>query len=181
MSDIIVSPSLGNVGENPCYQNEQERYVDYMSKTVWAIPLGQLSGVWVSDIAPADDTNVWIKINPSTGGMLIPVPLIYSTGYGQWIGLHPKEAASDERSLWVGSLANLDLHDQGEVGAITDTTGPFWEVDANYADRVPAGVGPNIAAVATDYDIFANAVSGGPVQARGTYIIKRTARIFYRG
>lgn len=184
MSDIIITPNLGNVGEIPCYPNEQARYVDFMSKTVWKIPLGLLTGVWVSDVAPADDTLIWYRLNASTNSMDLPTPFIYSTFYGQWVALHPVPASGKQRSLWVGTPAELEVYDGGEVAAVSPTTGPFWEVDTDYEDRVPGGVkaAGTIAAVATDYDVNeAQTSAPNTVEVRGTYIIKRTARMFHRG
>lgn len=182
MSDIILVPNLGYVGANPCYNTEQDRYVDYMSKTVWTLPLGELSGVYVSDTPPADNSYVWFQIDPTTKGQVYPTPFLYSTHYGQWIALYPVPALDNERRLWVGTPVELETYDGGAAGAVTDTTGPFWEIDTDFEDRIPGGVkaAGTIAAVSTDYDANeAQTAAPNTVQVRGTYIIKRTARVYY--
>lgn len=59
-----------------------------------------------------------------------------------WLQRHPEEASSDKRVMWVGSdPADIDTYDGGEVGAVTDITGPFWEIDHDFDARIPIGVG----------------------------------------
>jgi len=186
MSQIFVIPQLGFVGANPCYPNEQARYLDFMTKTQWVIPLGVQVGIIIADSQPAveDNDKLWYKLDSATGGLAVPVPFVYSTVYGQWVARNPREAVTGERMVWVGSEADLWSHDGGDgtdpgAFAPTPTTGAMWEADADFADRVPAGVGANIATVSTDYDLLPAAASGGDAQLRGVYIAKRTARIFY--
>jgi hypothetical protein len=64
---------------------------------------------------------------------------------GKWVARNPIDASSSERRLWVGSLANLYLHDGGDgvdptVTAPTATTGAMWEEDTTFRDKLPMGV-----------------------------------------
>lgn len=61
---------------------------------------------------------------------------IYVFANGSWVSPHPIPASSDYRSLWVGSTVDLQTFDGGEVGAVTATTGPMWEVDTDFAGRI---------------------------------------------
>lgn len=186
MSQIFIVPQLGFVGDNPCYPNEQSRYLDFMTKTQWAISLGAQVGVIISDVQPSVENNdkLWYQLDSATGGLAVPVPFVYSTVYGQWVARNPREPVTYERMIWVGTLTDLWSHDGGDgsdPGAIvpTPTTGAMWEMDANFADRIPGGVGVTLAPVSSDHDILPAAASGGPAEVRAVYLAKRTARIFY--
>lgn len=43
--------------------------------------------------------------------------------------------------MWGGAEAGIDTLDGGEVGAATETTGPFWERVTAFDGRFPLGVG----------------------------------------
>lgn len=56
---------------------------------------------------------------------------------GAWSTPYRVPATSSERMLWVGSLVDLQSYDGGSPGAVTATTGPFWEEDTDFAGRSP--------------------------------------------
>lgn len=122
---------------------------------------------------------VWIRTDETTGAVL--GLYTFSTTYNVWISYHwPKNfIPTREKKLFVGNLAQLEVFDGGEAGAVTATTGPFWEVDTLWNDKFPLGVGVTIATPGTDADVFDDATPGAP-QGRGVYFIKPTARIFDR-
>lgn len=101
----------------------------------------------------------------------------WSPTYGKWVVPHQIPASSSVRMDWTASLSVLETFDGGSPGTVSPTTGPFWEVDTDWADKVPIGVGAVIAAVSTNQDVFDDAAPGTP-QLRAVYKIKRTARIF---
>ena len=83
------------------------------------------------------------------------------------------------RQIWIGTLTSLETYDGGESGTISQSTGAFWENDALFSDKWPLGVGVTALLPATDYTVFDVGTPAGP-QARGVYVIKRTARIYRR-
>lgn len=77
---------------------------------------------------------------------------LYRFAGGAWVSPHPSAAGGDERRIWVGTLANLITYDGGSAGAVGDNSGPMWEQDTDFNDRIPMGVGPSLAlAVSTNY------------------------------
>jgi hypothetical protein len=180
MSDIIIVPNLGNVGLNPCYQTEQSRYLDFMTKTVWKLPLEQQTGVWVSDVAPTDESQIWVKVNPSTGAIATPGGVYRFVG-GQWVGTNPVEPLTPYRALFAGTEQEVWSHDGGDgsdpaVSTPTPSTGAMWEVDTDFSDMVLGGVGLTIPR-ATNTALFATGTDTPSI--RGIYVIKRTARLYY--
>jgi len=180
MSDIIIVPNLGNVGINPCYQTEQSRYLDFMTKTVWSLPMEQLTGVWVSDVAPTDQSQIWVKINPATGAVSSPGAIFKFVG-GQWVSTNPVEPLTSYRALFVGIEADVWSYDGGDgsdpsVSTPTPSTGAMWEVDADFTDMVLGGAGSTIARAA---NTALYATGSDTPSVRGLYVIKRTARLYY--
>jgi len=64
---------------------------------------------------------------------------VYNGGY--WVRKHPYQAADAVRLVWVGDTSSLETFDGGSAGAVTDFTGPMWEVDSNFAAKFPVGAG----------------------------------------
>lgn len=197
MADIPVIPSLGNLGSQPCYLSEQDRYIDYMTKTTWSIQMGITAGVYVGDTSPADATLVWLKIDPGTGRMVIPAPLLFDTSLGLWVARYrvPPQPDHKEIMMWKGTEAELWAYDGGttpiqDPGATgtnpTVATGSFWYWDRDYDDRVPGGYDDSpgtLLAQDTDYDILTTAAppAGGSVQVRSAIFARRTTREFWTG
>ncbi len=77
---------------------------------------------------------------------------IYIYFNGQWISRHAVPASGSERRLWIGSTGALETYDGGQAGVVTSTAGPMWEVDSNFAGRMPIGVGntPSGTAITVD-------------------------------
>jgi len=153
-----------------------------MTKTIWKLPLEQLTGVWVADTAPSDETNLWYKLDGTTGH---PIGMyFYDTGLAQWVRPHAIPPLGKERMLWVGTPAELWSYDGGNGVDPSSTlptisTGPFWEVDGDFSDKLAGGVGSTVAAVGTNYDILGSGAGG--VNVRGVYLAKRTSRNLYTG
>lgn len=103
--------------------------------------LGDITGILIQDSAPdpEDRDKAWIRLTAPGGEPVSSRPLIWFGG--QWVARHPYDPESPVRLLWVGTLAELDTFDGGSAGAVSDIAGPFWEVDSNFAGRMPVGVG----------------------------------------
>lgn len=82
-----------------------------------------------------DQDKAWVKLS---GGYLEGV---YAFNNGIWARPHPIAASSQERKIFVGVAGNIPTYDGGEAGTATATTGPFWEIDTDFAARMPLGVG----------------------------------------
>lgn len=56
---------------------------------------------------------------------------------GKWIWPYPVPISTDIRQLWVGTLTDLQTYDGGSTDPVSDTTGPFWQEDSDFAGRSP--------------------------------------------
>lgn len=182
MSETLVQAIIGDVGDNACYFKEQDRYRDYILKTVWKIETGITIGVITSEVEPSveDRDKLWFKLGVD-GGLDVPVPLVYSATYARWVGRHPQQRGSGfAHMIWTGTTDQLKTFDGGSDAAVTPTTGPMWEVNAAFEDLFPVGVkaGGLIEAPLTSLEIFDDATPGPP-SGVGVYFIRRTERIFY--
>ncbi|HEU4344055.1 MAG TPA: hypothetical protein VFU31_21075 [Candidatus Binatia bacterium] len=121
----------------------------------------------------------WLKIDSSTG--VWTGIFSYSPAFGLWLQPHWHNGVPpfNERRLFVGSLTDLETYDGGSPGTVSDVTGPFWERATEFDNKWPLGVGTLIPNVATDAQIFDDAVPGDP-KARGVYFIKCTSRLYDR-
>jgi len=115
----------------------------------------------------------WIKTDPSTNE--ITGIFTWSPFYGAWLYPYRVAPEANERRLWVGTEASLVTYEGGESSSISATTGPFWENDVDFTNKMLIGAGA--LAVSVD-DTFGGA--GTTYTHRGIYIIKRTARKYVR-
>lgn len=136
----------GTLPEGTCFATEQERYNFYVSLLAGYLP-GTYNTYVISDTEPsADDRDkVWIKTSATN-----PVRQYIYGSAGLWVWPHPIPASSSQLVLWKGNTTDLATFEGGDAGAITATTGAFWEVDTDLNGRFPIGVGtlPSGAAVA---------------------------------
>lgn len=77
---------------------------------------------------------------------------------GQWLAKHEIPYSSNYRAMWVGTTTELLTFDGGmnEAVGIDGWTGPFWEVDTEFAAKSPMGPGTlatsgTVVSVATNY------------------------------
>lgn len=78
----------------------------------------------------------------------------YSYSSGNWLALHP--IAPGLIVWWNGALASVPTLDGGEAGAVSPTTGPFWEQLTQMDGRFPLGPG-----TLTDGTVVAVGGTGG--------------------
>jgi hypothetical protein len=64
---------------------------------------------------------------------------VYNGGY--WVRKHPYQSADSVRLIWTGDTTALLTFDGGTNAAVTDFTGPMWEVDTAFEGKFPVGVG----------------------------------------
>lgn len=179
MSDYFIKPILSNLG-SPCYYTEQQRYADYMNKTIWKLGLGATAGLIVDPDEPSveDRDKAWLKIG-ADGGLVVPVPLVYSTTYARWVGRHPKQAESGfNMELWMGTDIQLETYDGGNSMGVTPTTGPMWEVVTSMEDLIPIGIKTVIPTPMATAQVFDVSTPADP-KLVGVHFIRRTAREYY--
>lgn len=120
----------------------------------------------------------WHKTDPTTGvgvGDYDWNPLL-----GAWVKFHFITGAvvpSDERRIFVGDATDVDTYDGGEAGTVSSSTGPFWEIDTDFADKGIIGVGGTHTPVATDFQVYEATTADDP-KLRTVYMLKPTGRIY---
>lgn len=169
-AEIVATP--GTLPEGFCPISEQQRYNQYIDSTTFVLP-GNFSSFNIGPDQPTVDnqTKPWYK--RSSAGAPSGWYSFYS---GAWVKEHPIPASSEVRMMWVGTTAALQTYDGGAVGAVTELSGPMWEVDTAFADKIPVGAGGT--PVATNASELSSGASATD-QVRGVYVIRRTARQFY--
>lgn len=134
MSNYPLIP--GTLASNCWPSTPQALYNEMFAKGVAQVP--GLAGVVASETTPVpgDRDKVWFQLD---GAGVLVRPYYFASG--EWLAAHPDEPSSGKRILFVGDAANIDTLDGGEAGTVSDTTGPFWEIDTEFAARFPIGVG----------------------------------------
>lgn len=89
--------------------------------TTYEVP-GTLKSYVVSETTPApkDQNLLWQKLDGSGNP-----DRIYVFASGSWLSKHPDFVGKVVE--WEGDISTIATLDGGSVGAITATTGPFWE------------------------------------------------------
>jgi len=123
--------------EGQCFSNDQLRFNAFAAALRGYLP-GAYNSFVIGNTAPAveDQERPWIRL--TADGFL---DRMYYFSDGLWLAPHPIPASSLVRVLWAGTTSELQTYDGGEAGAISATTGPFWEVSTAFSGRVPLGVG----------------------------------------
>lgn len=113
-------------------------------QTTWPTLVGLLSGQldgnvqsinFGSTVPDAEDRDKpWFRINADG-----TPDKVYSYSSGNWMALHP--LAAGLIMLYDGSEASINTLDGGESGAVTASTGPFWERVTAMDGRFPIGPG----------------------------------------
>lgn len=174
----IVQTIPGQVEK--CFFSEQERYLAYIAATIWQLDEAFTTIVQQTDAPGVEDSSkIWHKLNSD----LTPTGRFYVWSSGQWITPHPVAPESDERRLYVGTLANLVTFDGGSAGTVSASAGPMWEEDTSWRNVIPVGAsatGLFTTPAAAAAQMFAGAAGIDP-KGKGLYIIKRTARVNYVG
>lgn len=91
----------------------------------------------------ADRDKLWFNTNDDR---------IYRYHDGAWLSEHPEAPNGLARRMFVGTLTQLQTYDGGDSDSAGDASGPMWERDTDFNDRIPMGVGSSVAtAVGTNY------------------------------
>lgn len=132
---VVLVP--GSLPEGYCLTTYQKLLNDFFNLSSGYIP-GNYNFFNYGNTEPAaDDRNKpWLRLNAD--GSRDDWYVFFT---GQWLAPYRVPASSDERRLWVGLEAVLPAYDGGEVAVVSDSTGPFWEVDHDFDARFPVGPG----------------------------------------
>lgn len=139
-----VSLTKGSIPASTCFSSVSDLYDLFIGVTTAHVD-GDYSLFNFGDIEPGvdDRTKPWIRTVSGKPDKM------YVYQDGRWLSGHSIPASGGERKIWVGTENDLKTYDGGEDVAVTDYRGPFWEIDAAFAAKLPAGVGafPSGAAV----------------------------------
>lgn len=137
MADTPVTLIPGTLPSGYCFRGYQQLYNDFFTFATAFLP-GEFRAVNFSTSEPVAEERdrPWFRLNPDGS------PDRWYVYYnGQWVSPYEVPPSSDERRLWVGIAVDLETYDGGSAGAVTATTGPFWEVDTDFAGKVIVGPG----------------------------------------
>lgn len=148
-----ISFSPGQLPQGFCPADEQTRYNEYIQLLTGQLP-GNYSTFVIGDSPPGvnDQNKPWIR---TVGGKLEGLYTFFNAG---WYRLHEIPVGSGQMQMWYGNPANLPTFDGGSNVAVTDYTGPFWQIVVAMAARIPIGVGTTPAPSST---VLALGVNGG--------------------
>lgn len=169
-----ITFQAGSIPEGVCPSTEQQRFNLFVTFLSGFLP-GTYSTRNVGTTEPVvdDRDKLWDKL--SADGSLVRS---YAFSNGVWNAPYTFPAGPNAlRLLWAGALADLDTFDGGSAGAVTAFSGPFWESDVTFDDKVPRGATATVP-VNTDAMELTSGASATD-QVRGVYFIKRTLRGFF--
>lgn len=147
MVSVTLTPGQLPIGY--CFRNPQEYYETILALTSASVSLNVINVVKSETAPDGDPSIIWVR---TVDGKLEGIYTFLSV----WHREHPVPPSGQERVIWRGSINDLKTYDHGVDEAITEFTGPFWEVDTDFGDstpgsekvfRVPVGAGTN----PTDY------------------------------
>lgn len=137
---VQITAIAGVLPEGFCPTGEtalQEFYNKIIELTSWQLAANQVFYNY-GNVVPTPENQVYPWIRTSGG---YPDRMYIWAG-GLWLSKHPlPEGATIIAPASLTSSALVDLFDEGEAGAVSLTTGPFWAIDSTFEGRVPIGAG----------------------------------------
>lgn len=134
-ADAELTIAAATLPEGTCYQSEQARLEGFANAISATLP-GNYSTVNTGSSTPAvdDRDKPWERTNVdgSPDG-------VYHYYDGSWKRKHPLDPGLI--MMWLGSAVAIDSIDGGSSGAVTPSSGPFWEIVSSLAAKFPVGVG----------------------------------------
>ena len=117
-----------------CWPADPQTLLNNISATVSL----SITGIIVQAAEPdaTDRDKLWIKLN---GSSYPSGRFLYANG--KWVWPHPVPPSDKSVIMFTGSSGEVDTKDGGTAGTATITTGPFWEIKSEFAQRMPIGVG----------------------------------------
>lgn len=172
---LTLPLQTGELLPGVCFRNEQARLNAFTSVQYVQIPSG-FAGVLVTPNQPTVEQQgfLWVQVDSFNN----PIQqFTFSSQYAQWVWPHPWPAGDTRMVLFAGDAADVALLDGGDAGAITATTGSFWEINAQFTDKLPIGAGATVpeGQDSIEFDVGTPAYPA----LRGVYFIQRSQRQFY--
>lgn len=160
-----------NFASAPCYASEQERLNGFSAQQFVTIPDGFSSLVIGPDTPTVEQQDaLWLQTDENNN----PIQYyLFSSQYAAWLWPHPVPPSDPRLVLYTGDSGDVDTLDGGDALAVTETTGPFWEISADWTDKLPIGAGTT--PVNSDSLEFDDDTPNYPA-VRGVYFLTRTAR-----
>lgn len=125
-----------------CPDSLQQFSNDLTAGLIASSPL-TLDNIEISQTAPTDTTKLWFKIDGSLNPYFIAggMPIFkWSPTSTAWVALHPLEEGT-HRWEEFADPSEIPLYEGGNNNPVSNTDGPFWELDANYNGRSPMSPG----------------------------------------
>lgn len=168
MSEVSLIP--GTIPLGFCPASEQERLNMYAA-LLTADVSSDVAVISTTTPSVDDQDKFWVRKNADGS-----YEGIYTFSAGAWVRPYEVPASSSVRWLWVGAEVDLETFDGGSAGAVTATTGPFWEADHDFDDVIPRGATATVP-VGTNASQLSSGASATD-QVRGVFFAKRTARTY---
>ena len=142
MPNTPLRLNAGTLATN-CYPADPQTLYNEMFELGSAL-LGDITGILIQDAVPdANDRDKgWIRTDSGEPLYGNRVAIWFN---GHWVIRHDIPPGSDVRWLWVGNTTDLITFDGGDSNTPGPASGPMWEIDADYTDRIPIGAGTTAA------------------------------------
>lgn len=132
-NNAVITLIPGSLPAGYCFSTLQQLYIDFVRLTSGFMPgTYNTFNYGIGPVAAEDRDKPWFRLN---GDGSPDKWYVYFNG--SWSAPYRVPASSDERMLWVGDLTALESYDGGSPGAVTASTGPFWEEDTDFQGRSP--------------------------------------------
>lgn len=131
---LATAPALP---EGFCFDGDWQALVDYIINNATYEFDSDVGNAYynIGDSEPTADNRVfpWIRTIADVAEG------IYTYTDGAWLRYHEVPASEKEVRIWKGTEAELKVYDGGEDEALSNKTGPFWEIDTDLEGRFPLG------------------------------------------
>jgi len=130
----------GTLPEGWCAQSEQDRYQTYFKLAqVRAFTAATASQYFnFGNSTPTPDNRIYPWLRTEADGAPDRWYVYYD---GIWCWPHSIPSNDSRVIIWTGSAGDIDTLDGGTAGTATTKSGPFWQIDTTFAQRMPVGVG----------------------------------------
>jgi hypothetical protein len=144
LQNAVLSFAAGNFPDGYCPSSYQVFANDIAAALSGTLPGNFTAWNVTSDSpappAPNDNAKPWLKLDPST---CAPVGVyVWSAAFGAWVSRHP--CFPGMVIMYEGtdvSVPSLDGGDGGDIGTVTQVTGPMWQIISEMAAKFPIGPG----------------------------------------
>lgn len=116
-----------------CLLND-DQWQELIGLLLVLVPNGTKINIGNTAPAPADREFPWMRLDGDGN-----IDRIYYYSGGFWLAKHPDFVG--KIIMWEGAEVNIPTLDEGEAGAITATTGAFWERVTEMNGKIPIGPG----------------------------------------